>query len=319
MDTVYVLIGVVGIAAAAILAELYLRQRRELGRLARAVRACDSRDNGRLSVNVRSPEVVALADAVNALLDAEHQVRGADLAARRAFQDDLAALAHDVRTPLAGAQGYLELAEADSDPIARERYRAAARERLEVVRGLVEDLFEYTRLAAADENGAAQHELEPVVVLEVLEEALVAQYPAFAERGWQPRVVFDDEGLCALASRDDLARVFANLATNALRYGVAAPVVTQRGQRVVFSNAVENPGAVEVDRLFERFYRGGGLSGSRPGGGGLGLAIVKRLCDGMGVGVSASIEGNALSIELQLRCPVWPKSEVCDSAGVATG
>ncbi len=289
-------LGAIGIAAAAITLWLHLRQRRELGRLARAVRACDSHANGRLSVNVRSSEVLALADAVNALLDSEHQARGEELAARRIFQDDLAALAHDVRTPLAGAQGYLELAEADPDPAARERYRAAARERLEVVRGLVEDLFECTRLVAAAEDGTAQRELEPVVVLDVLEEALVAQYPAFMERGWQPRIDFADEGLRVPAPRDDLARVFANLATNALRHGAGAPAVTQRGRRVVFSNAVENPAAIEVDRLFERFYRGGGQGA----GGGLGLAIVRRLCDGMGVGVSASLEDGVLAIELRL-------------------
>ena len=65
MGAPWVFIGVGGIAAAAVLAWLYLRQRRELGRLARAVRACDSRVNGRLAVGMRSPEVVALADAVS--------------------------------------------------------------------------------------------------------------------------------------------------------------------------------------------------------------------------------------------------------------
>lgn len=301
MGAPWVFIGVGGIAAAAVLAWLYLRQRRELGRLARAVRACDSRTNGRLAVGMRSPEVVALADAVNGLLDAEHQARGEDLAARRAFQDDLAALAHDVRTPLAGAQGYLELAAADPDPAAQERYRAMARERLGVVRDLVEGLFAYARLAAAAEDDAGQTDVsaEPVPVLAAVEEALAAQYPAFVERGWCPRVDFADEDLCLRASREDVARVFANLTANALRHGSAAPNVVQRGRRVVFSNPVENPAAIEADRLFERFYQGRG-STAGAGGGGLGLAIVKRLCDGMGVGVSASVEGGVLAIELRL-------------------
>ena len=301
MGAPWVFIGVGGIAAAAVLAWLYLRQRRELGRLARAVRACDSRTNGRLAVGMRSPEVVALADAVNGLLDAEHQARGEDLAARRAFQDDLAALAHDVRTPLAGAQGYLELAAADPDPAAQERYRAMTRERLGVVRDLVEGLFAYARLAAAAEDDAGQTNApaEPVPVLAAVEEALAAQYPAFVERGWCPLVDLADEDLCLRASREDVARVFANLTANALRHGSAAPSVVQWGRRVVFSNPVENPAVIETDRLFERFYQGrSGVAGAA--GGGLGLAIVKRLCDGMGVGVSASVEGGVLAIELWL-------------------
>ncbi len=308
MGRLAVALGVAGVAVAIVFAWLYLRQRRELRRLARAVRRCDSRLNGRLAVSVRSAEVVALADAVNGLLDAEHRARGEDLAARQAFQDDLAALAHDVRTPLAGVQGYLELAEADADPAARERYQGAARERLGVARGLIEDLFEYARLTVAAEQSAAggyaadEHEAgceaEPVEVLAVVEEALAAQYPAFLERGWRPQVDFADEGLQVRAPRDDLARVFANLTVNALRHGAEAPGIVQRGRRVVFSNVVENPGAVEVDRLFDRLYRGDAARGAA--GTGLGLAIVKRLCDGMGIEVSAYVEGNVLAIELHL-------------------
>lgn len=294
MAAAVVIVGVV----AAVFAWLYLRQRHELRRLTRAIRGCDSRLNGRLAVGVRLAEVVDLAAAVNDLLDAERQARGEELAARRAFEHDLAALAHDVRTPLAGAQGYLELAEADPNPAAWERYQEAARERLGVARGLVEDLFEYTRLAVATEEDATGREAEPVEVLAVVEEALAAQYPAFLERGWRPHIDFEDEHVQVRAPREDLARVCANLTVNVLRHGAAAPVIVQRGRSVTFSNAVENPGAVEVSRLFERFYRADAARGGE--GSGLGLAIVKCLCDRMGVGISARLKDGVLAIELRM-------------------
>ena len=143
-----------------------------------------------------------------------------------------------------------------------------AQERLGVVRDLVEGLFAYARLAAAAEDDAGQTDVsaEPVPVLAAVEEALAAQYPAFVERGWCPRVDFADEDLCLRASREDVARVFANLTANALRHGSAAPNVVQRGRRVVFSNPVENPAAIEADRLFERFYQGRGSTAGAGGG-----------------------------------------------------
>ena len=55
------------------------------------------------------PDTLALAASLNAVLDAERAAHSEAFRARRAFQSDFAALSHDIRTPLAGAQGYLEL------------------------------------------------------------------------------------------------------------------------------------------------------------------------------------------------------------------
>ena len=61
------------------------------------------------------------------------------------LQENLASFSHDVRTPLAGAQGLLQLyAVADRDA-ERDECVAAAAERLGAMRGLVDALFEYCR------------------------------------------------------------------------------------------------------------------------------------------------------------------------------
>mgnify|MGYP000234878430 CR=1 FL=1 len=96
-----------------------------------------------------------------------------------------------------------------------------------------------------------------------------------------------------------LARIFRNLTANALRHGAAAPVIEQRGGRVTFENRVDDPDAIDVDRLFERFYQGGGARSSA--GAGLGLAIVSQLAAALGATVAASLEGDVLRVTVELQ------------------
>ena len=96
-----------------------------------------------------------------------------------------------------------------------------------------------------------------------------------------------------------LARIFRNLTANALRHGAAAPVIEQRGGRVTFENRVDDPDAIDVDRLFERFYQGGGARSSA--GAGLGLAIVSQLAASMGATAAASLEGDFLRVTVELQ------------------
>ena len=101
------------------------------------------------------------------------------------------------------------------------------------------------------------------------------------------------------ADAEALARIFRNLTANALRHGAAAPVIEQRGGRVTFENRVDDPDAIDVDRLFERFYQGGGARSSA--GAGLGLAIVSQLAASMGATAAASLEGGVLRVTVELQ------------------
>ena len=211
------------------------------------------------------------------------------------FQRDLASLSHDIRTPLMGAKGYLRLAQDEGDEAGRARRLAAAEARLDDMGALLDQLFAY---AQANDPDLAL-DLVPVAVLPALADVLVGQFPAFERRGWEPRVDFEDEALSADADAEALARIFENLVANALRHGAAAPVIEQRGGCVTFANLVADPAAIDIDRLFERFYQGGGARSSA--GAGLGLAIVSQLAAALGATVAASLEGGVLRVTVELQ------------------
>ena len=292
-----VLLALVAALAAALIR--LARRDRELARIAAELEAREPEGNARIALEVRSPGLVALARAVNAELDRERDRRVRDQADRGAFQQDLASLSHDIRTPLAGAQGYLQLARRTDDEAARARYTEQAIRRLGSMRELVDGLFDYAK--AADPGFAP--ELVPVALMPVVSDVLVSFYPQFTVRGWEPRIDCADEDARVLADAPSLARALANLVNNALRYGSGAPGISVRGRgpeiRVTMSNPVERPGDIDAARLFDRFYKS---DAARTGeGSGLGLAIVARLVEAMGGTVSARVEGDELAIELALR------------------
>lgn len=300
-------------AAAVLCARRAARYAGELDRMAAVVRACGPDSNARVTVSFRTPHTLALAASLNAVLDAERAAHSEAFRARRAFQSDFAALSHDIRTPLAGAQGYLELygmagrdrdgattggtaavagAAADGgaagdratedggaadaaavcdaaasgaaaalgaaadDRAKRDGYLTSARERLATVRALVDDLFDYTRAADPD----LKLDLCPVALHPVVLDALVAQYPAFAERGWEPRVAFEDEGAVVAADRAALGRVMANLVANALHHGSCAPTVEQWFEPASGALVAGGPAAGECGA-------GGSGAGERAAGG----------------------------------------------------
>lgn len=278
---------------------------RDLARLAELLDRSGVAPAARSRLESADPAVAALARAVDRHLDAEAEREAGRREADERFREQLAALSHDIRTPLAGAQGYLQLHGRSTSPAERERCLREASSRLSAMRELTDRLFDYAKAADSDSPLAC----EPVEVLPILAEVLAGAYPQFAERGWEPAIDFEDDGAAVLADPEALSRVFSNLLANALRHGASAPTIAQRllppGDRgeggmveLVFSNKVEGADAIDADRLFERFYR---ADGARSGGGsGLGLAIVTSLCKRMGGSVAAVASRGFLSIMVRL-------------------
>ena len=311
---------------AVLLAAIEWQQRRMARQLARK----EDRLRG-VRVAVRTPGAVALAQSLNAAAEDARRAVLQVQEERRRLQQDLAAFSHDARTPLTGAQGYLQLYAVAQDAEERDRCVAEASERLSAMRRLVDQLFELTKV----EGGRSALEEGPLLVDEVLAECLAELYPAFVRKGWAPDVAMD-EGIRAVADREALSRVFGNLLANCLSHGSEAPTLRLRklppvpgsqdgpavspvascapapaapgsptpspqsaGWELSLSNRADNLEALDPDLLFERFYRG---DPSRPSGGsGLGLAIAQGLSAAMGLHLEAQVDPARKTFAITLR------------------
>lgn len=257
---------------------------RDLARLAELLDRAAVAAAPRARLESSDPAVTALACAVDRHLDADLE---RDLERRRAderFREQLAALSHDIRTPLAGAQGYLQLAQRVDDPERAARYLEGAEKRLSAMRVLVDDLFTYAR--AADPSW--EPELVACDLVAAVTDALAARYEAFAARGWEPDVRLGKTAP-VLAAPDALARVIANLLENALAHGCGAPRVRVEGTALAVENPVAPEDAARLDpaRLTERFYQG---DPSRTDHGtGLGLAVARALTESMGGALTVGV------------------------------
>lgn len=298
MDTglVAIVLLVIGLGMGSLLAGA--RYVGELRRIARFLRERDPQSNMRVTAG-GAPGVTDLADAINAELDRGAQAHIEALRHQQEFQRDLSALSHDIRTPLMGAKGYLQLARDEADPNQRARHLDAAAARIDATTELLDQLFAYTK--STDPDLALT--LESVALRPFVEEILLGQYPAFEERGWEPQVTFEDAVATVEADRDALARILTNLVVNALRHGSAAPKISARceGDRVVLivANFVADPESIDAARLFDRFYQADATRGAA--GSGLGLAISANLARAMGMDIAAEVTGDVLTVTLTMH------------------
>lgn len=275
----------------------------ELGRQARFLARRERLSNARLTCGSRLPGMVGMVDAVNAEIDAADAERVRALRAADEFSRGLSALSHDVRTPLTGARGYLQLAREEEDPARRDEQLAAADARLAAMSGLLDELFSYARAADPD----TVLELGPIALRPLLEQVLLGHYPEFEARGWEPTL--DCEGVTVEANGEALSRIAENLVVNALRHGSGPLAVRVRpagekdgercGVAVEFSNPVADPSAIDADRLFERFYQADASRSTA--GSGLGLSVAAKLATAQGMDLSARLEGAELVVTLVAR------------------
>jgi two-component system sensor histidine kinase KdpD len=193
----------------------------------------------------------------------------------------LAAVSHDLRTPLAGIKAAATALRAEGLVLSgedRAELMATIDESADRLGTLVDNLLDMSRLQA----GVVTPALTPCDLPAVVDRA-----QSWIDVADRPRLVEDwpDDVPPVLADPGLLERVAANLLANAARHAPQGPLrVTAAavGARVELRVVDRGPGVPEADRdrLFAPFQR----LGDRPGGQGLGLglAVARGLTEAMG-------------------------------------
>ena len=244
----------------------------------------------------RDDEVGEMARTFNAMAEGLEQAE----AQRRNLMADVA---HELRTPLANIQGYVEairdgVVEADESTI------DTLHQQVLHLAHLIEDL----RLLALAEAGALRLDPQTGDIDDLARTSVEAIRPRAEAKGVAltmsagtvPPTKFD---------RERIGQVVANLLENAVRHtseGGSVSVTTEvinRNVRVSVQDTGSGIPADELAHVFERFHRVDPSRTRATGGAGLGLTIAKQLVEAHGGSIRVESilgEGSTFSFELPL-------------------
>lgn len=194
-------------------------------------------------------------------------------------------VAHELRGPLAVLDNALEIlgdSYAELSAVEMRRLITSARHTAARLRALMDDLLS----AGAIQAGRFVVRARPETVQRLIDEGLAAAAATIEARQQAVEQQIADGLPLVRADVPAIARVFANLLSNAAKYSPEGATVVVRavaaGTFVRFSVEDTGPGipVAQQEGLFDRFYRS--RAGNEPPGIGLGLAIARGVVEAHG-------------------------------------
>lgn len=206
--------------------------------------------------------------------------------------------AHDLRTPLTSAIGYIELIQ-DNDITEerKEKYIQIILERLQKLSYLITNLFEFSKIISNDN----QIEMKEENLIEIIEGCIANFYDDFVKENRQINFNNKNSKIEIITNKSLLARSFDNMIINAYKHSKSnlnIEIFEKNGEIIIkFINKLEDNN-LDIDLIFEKFYT---TDISRTNGNtGLGLAIAKEFIELTSGNISAIKEEGLLKMVVTL-------------------
>ncbi len=244
--------------------------------------------------------------------------------ANRAKTDFLLRMSHDIRTPLNGIVGMLDIAERFSDDLAKQaECREKVRESSQILLDLVNDVLDMSKL----ESGEIVLEHVPFDLGDMSREVYNAMYTQAKGRGLEiVQVCSDVPHTNVFGSPTHCKRLFMNLISNAVKYNKEGGKIYLGGREASFEGGVMTLEFTCRDtgigmspefqeHLFEPFAQENADVHATYGGTGLGMSIAKSIVDKMGGSISfESVRGEGTTFTVLLPFEVDDSQKAANPA-----
>ncbi|GGG53227.1 sensor histidine kinase [Paenibacillus radicis (ex Gao et al. 2016)] len=252
-----------------------------LGRMSSAARQVAAGDWEVPLPSSRITEIAEVRDAFKVMVEGvkEANQKQRKLEEERRFV--IAAVAHDLRTPLFALRGYLDgIAQGIAQtPDKLAKYVAVCREKSAQLDRLVEDLFTFTKVEYLEE----ELNRSTVDLRSILQNAIDSLQPLAEKKQISVKLNHTAEDMRVSGDPHLLERAISNLLDNAVRHTPSEGqifVQCSKGEhQAKFTIKDTGPGfsAEELGRIFDPLYRGEASRNRSTGGAGLGLTISQRI------------------------------------------
>lgn len=203
----------------------------------------------------------------------------------------ITSVAHDLRTPLTSIIGYMDLIRMDQiiDINKKKEYLDIAYNKSKRLQSLIEDLFTYSQFSF----GKVEIHTCEIDMVKFIEQIAEEFFPSFQQNQLEYHFETSEQNALISGDGDLLARAFANLYSNAVKYGKEGKKIETfleiKDSKIVIR--IVNYGKLipkeDIEHIFERFYRVDSSRSGETGGTGLGLAIAKNIVNMHGGTITA--------------------------------
>ena len=237
-----------------------------------------------------------LSDRLNDLLELRRKEKQYYQEKETLIADTYTNLSHDIRTPLTSLDGYFQLMEACENVEEQRRYLNIIHERIHSLNEMLEELFMFTKL----KNESYRLELTSCCINRILKGTVFSYYDDWVRREIQPDIQITEEQLYIDGNKQGLSRIIQNVIKNGLDHGEKKiRIVLKREQnRAVLriSNQVIASEQIDIEHVFDRFYKADAARSKTSTG--LGLSIAREFVRRMNGEIGAKIEENEFIVEM---------------------
>ncbi|WP_455953735.1 sensor histidine kinase [Blautia sp.] len=237
-----------------------------------------------------------LSDRLNDLLELRRKEKQYYQEKETLIADTYTNLSHDIRTPLTSLDGYFQLMEACENVEEQRRYLNIIHERIHSLNEMLEELFMFTKL----KNESYRLELTSCCINRILKETVFSYYDDWVRREIQPDIQITEEQLYIDGNKQGLSRIIQNVIKNGLDHGekkIRIVLKREQNQAVLrISNQVTASERIDIEHVFDRFYKADAARSKTSTG--LGLSIAREFVRRMNGEIGAKIEENEFIVEM---------------------